>query len=184
AGAGLLWLQLGGPLDAQWTGLPKPALVPHSVLGLAPGSVGLWADVVPGDVTHHLRLWDETGSSPLRQSSVDITSIAGSTIFYLTQPGSETLVFMGKAVGHLDRPLAADGGRGPLRMPLALFVLLELAANAPAAVIALDPDAMNAAHIAFALENALLKIRPPVWLTVFGGTLDGDQLESGFATLF
>jgi len=184
SGAGFLWLELAGPLDAQWTGLPKPALVPHSVLGLAPGSVGLWADVVPGDVTHHLRLWDETGSSPLRQSSVDITSIAGSTIFYLTQPGSEALVFMGKAVGHFDRPLVADGGRVPARMPLAWFVLLQLPADTTAGVIALDPDAMSAAHIAFALENAFLKTRPPVWLTVFGGTLDGDQLESGFATLY
>jgi hypothetical protein len=184
SGAGFLWLELGGPLRVEWTGLPKPALVPHSVLGLAPGSIGLWADVVPGDVTHHLRLWDETGSSPLRQSSVDVTSIAGSTIFYLTQPGSEALVFMGKAVGHFDRPLVADGGRVPARMPLAWFVLLQLPADTTAGVIALDPDAMNAPHIAFALENAFLKTRPPVWLTVFGGTLDGDQLESGFATLY
>src|SRR5262249_47537567 len=78
SGAGFLCLELGGPLDVQWTGLPKPALIPHAVLGLSPGSIGLWADVVPGDVTHHLRLWDETGSSPLRQSSVDVTSIVGS----------------------------------------------------------------------------------------------------------
>jgi hypothetical protein len=184
SGAGFLWLELGGRLDVQWTGLPKPALVPHSVLGIAPGSIGFWADVVPGDVTHHLRLWDETGSSPLRQSSVDVTSVAGSTVFYLTQPGSEALVFMGKAVGHLDRPLVADGGRVGARMPLAWFVLLQLPADTTAGVIALDPDAMNAPHIAFALENAFLKTRPPVWLTVFGGTLDGDQLESGFATLY
>ena len=168
----------------QWTGLPKPALVPHSVLGLSPGSIGLWADVVPGDVTQHLRLWDETGSSPIRQSSVDITSVAGSTVFYLTQPRSEALVFMGKLVGHFDRPLVADGGRVGARMPLAWFVLLQLPADTTAGVIALDPDAMNAAHIGFALENAFLKTRPPVWLTVFGGTLNGDQLESGFATLY
>ena len=43
---------------------------------------------------------------------------------------------------------------------------------------------MNAAHIAFALENALVKTRPPVWLLVFGGALAGDQLQSGAATLF
>jgi hypothetical protein len=183
SGAGFLWLELGGPLHVQWTGLPRPALVPHSVLGVAPGSIGLWSDTVPGDVTHRLRLWDESGSSPLRQSSIEVTSVAGSTIFYLTQPGSEAVVFMGKAVGHFDRPLAGDGGRVPLRMPIASFVLLELAASTTAAVIALDPDAMNAAHIAFALENALLKMRPPVWLTVFGDTLDGDQLKSGLATL-
>jgi hypothetical protein len=184
SGAGFLWLELGGPLHVQWTGLPKPALVPHSVLGIAPGSIGLWAGLVPSDVTQRLRLWDETGSSPLRQSSVEVTSIAGSTIFYLMQPGSEALVFMGKAIGHFDRPLVADGGRVPLRMPLALFVLFEFPTDTTAAVIALDPGAMNAAHIAFALENALLKVRPPVWLTVFGGTLDGDQLESGLATLY
>ena len=184
SGAGFLWLELGAAPRLQWTGLPKPALVPHSALGMAPGSIGLWAIVVPGDVTHRLRLWDETGSSPLRQSTVEVTSVAGSTAFFLTQPGSETLVFLGRAIGHFDRPLAADGGRVALRMPVAWLVLLELPTGKTASVIALDPDAMSAAHIAFALENALVKTRPPVWITVSGGTLEGDQLESGIATLF
>ena len=183
SGAGFLWLELGSALRLQWTGLPKPAFVPHSALGLAPGSIGLWAIVVPADVTHTLRLWDETGSSPLRQSSVDVVSVAGSTAFYLTQPGSETLLFAGKAIGHFDRPLVADGGRVGLRMPLAWFVLIELPADTIGAVIALNPDALVAAHIAFALENALIKTRPPVWLLLVGA-LDGDQLASGVATLY
>jgi len=182
AGAGFLWLALKGALHMQWKGSSKPALVPHVVMGIAPGSIALWALVIAGEVLQRLRLWDETGSNPLRQSSVEVTSIAGSTVFYLTQPGSEAVVYMGKAAGHLDRPLVADGGRVAIAMPLGWFVRTELAAGTTAGVIALDPSAMSAPHIGFALENALVKTRPPVWLVV-GGALDGDQLESGGVTL-
>jgi hypothetical protein len=183
ASAGFLWLSLKGALHAQWKGLGKAALLPHIVLGIAPGSIALWATVIAGEVIQHLRLWDEPGSAPLRQSSVDVTSIAGSTVFYLAQPGSEAVVYMGKAVGHLDRPLVADGGRVALAMPIGWFVRTELPTEITAGVSALDPSAMSAPHIGFALENALVKTRPPVWLIV-EGALDGDQLESGGATLF
>jgi hypothetical protein len=182
ASAGFLWLALKGALHVQWKGLRKAALAPHAVLGIAPGSIALWTTVIAGEVIQQLRLWDEPGSEPLRQSSVDVTSVAGSTIFYITQSGSEAVVFMGRATGHLDRPLVADGGRVALAMPIGWFVRTELPADTTAGVIGLDPKAMSAPHIGFALENALVKTRPPVWLVV-GGALDGDQLESGGATL-
>lgn len=177
AGAGYLWLQLGGALHVQWTGLPKPALLPQSVLGLAPGTIAFWADVIPADVTQRLRLWDEPKSDPLRQSSIEVTSVAGSTVFYVSQPGSEVVIFAGKAIGHFDRPLAADGGRVAVRMPAAWFVLVELSSATTGGVLAIDPGALSAPHFAFALENALLKVRPPAWLGLTG-PLTGDQLQS------
>ncbi len=183
ASAGFLWLALNGAQHVQWKGLGKAALIPQAVLGIAPGSIALWATVIAAEVVQHLRLWDETASLPLRQSSVDVTSVAGSTVFYLTQPGSETIVYMGKAVGHFDRPLVADGGRVALAMPIGWFVRTELPGGTTAGVIALDPGAMSAPHIGFALENALVKTRPPVWLVV-GGAQDGDQLKTGSAVLF
>src|SRR5260221_14570268 len=42
ASAGFLWLALKGPLRLQWKGLAKPALVPHVVMGIAPGSIAVW----------------------------------------------------------------------------------------------------------------------------------------------
>jgi len=182
-GAGFMWLDLTGALRARWTGLSTRALVPHSALGLAPGSIALWGELVAADVTHHLRLWDEPASSPLRQSSVDITSVAGSTLFYLTQPDSEAVVFMGEVVAHFDRPLEADGGRLPIAMPLGWLVITELPDATTVSVLALDSASLSAPHIAFALENALIKSRPPVWLLLFG-TLQADIVSTGLVLLF
>lgn len=182
-GAGFLWLDLAGPLSAQWTGLPARARVPHSALGMAPGSIALWGELVAADVAHHLALWDEPASSPPRRSSVDITSIAGSTIYYLTQPGSEAVVVMGDVVAHLDRPVEADGGRVPIAMPVGWLVITELPDATTASVLAIDPASLGAPHIAFALENALIKSRPPVWLLLFG-TLQANVVSPGLALLF
>jgi len=181
-GAGYLWLELSSSLRAQWTGLPKPSLLRHSVLGLAPGIILFWAEVIPADVTHRLRLWDESQSDPPRQSSIEVTSVAGSTVFYVSQPGSEAVIFAGKAIGHFDRPLVADAGRVGVRMPAAWFVLVELPSLTTGGVIAVDLGAFAAPHFAFALENSLLKVRPPAFLGLTG-PLTGDQLKSGIVLL-
>ncbi len=178
AGAGSLWLEFGAPLHASWTGLPRPALLPKSALGLAPGTMTLWATVSASDVTHRLRLWDEPASDPPRRSSIDVKSVAGSTVLYMSQPGAEAVLFAGQANGHLDRPLQADGGRVAIRMPIAWFALLDLPAGTTGTVLSNDPGASSAPHIAFALENALLKVRPPDWLFVTG-QLAGDHLTQG-----
>jgi len=46
-----------------------------------------------------------------------VASAAGSTVLLSSQPGADSVLFSGRAVAHLDRPLAADGGR--LRLPAA-----------------------------------------------------------------
>ena len=178
AGAGYLWLQLDSGLHASWSGLPKPAMLPHAVLGVAPGIILFSATLRPAEVTYQLRLWEEPRSDPLRRSSIEVMSTAGSTLFYVSQPGSEAIIFAGKALGHFDRPIVADGGRVGVRMPAAWFILVALPDATTGGVIAVDPGALSAAHFAFALENALLKVRPPAWLGLTG-PLTGDALDSG-----
>ena len=178
AGAGFLWTELQTALRASWTGIPNPVTLPKSALGLAPGWIAFWAAVQPGAVAQRLRLWDESKPDPLRQSSIEAESVAGSTILYLSQPGSETVVWSGKAAGHLDRPVQADGGRVAVRMPAAWVVRSEVPAGVTATVLAANPEASAAPHIAFGLENGLVKVRPPAWLYA-SGPLQGDQLVSG-----
>ncbi|MCA1581629.1 MAG: hypothetical protein LC796_09625 [Acidobacteria bacterium] len=178
AGAGFLWVELETPLRTSWTGIPKPVTLPKSTLGLAPGWIAFWAAVKPGEITQKLRLWDESKPDPLRQSSLEAESVAGSTILYLSQPGSEAVLWSGRAAGHLDRPVQADGGRVAVRMPAAWVVLLELPAGTTATILAADPAASAAPHIAFGLENGLMKVRPPAWLYA-SGPLQAGQLVSG-----
>ena len=51
-------------------------------------------------------------------------------------------------------------------------------ATSMTAVVGSDPDAYAAPHLAFALENALVKARPPAWLYA-AGPLAGDRITSG-----
>jgi hypothetical protein len=178
AGAGSVWLELGPSLSVGWKGLTAPAKSPQTVLSAAPGSIAIWSSLAQSDITHRLRLWDEPATQPLRQSGVEVSSTAGSTVVHVSQPGLEGVIFAGRAGAHLDRPLAADGGRLPLQLPSAWFLLIENAAGTTAAVLASDAAAAARPHIAFALENAFVKARPPEWLSV-SGPLAGDQLTSG-----
>ncbi|MDQ6916327.1 MAG: hypothetical protein M3023_00725 [Pseudomonadota bacterium] len=182
AGAGALWLAFHTPLQLRWSGLPQLVASPVSALALAPGSIMLWATLNAAEVTQRLRLWDETDVDPPRQSTIEVVSAAGSVVLHASAPGAETVVYSGKAVGHLDRPLQVDGHRVGLRMPAAWYVVIELPAGTTAGVVAADPAAYDAPHIAFALENALLKVRPPAWLVV-GGALANDQLANGLLLL-
>jgi hypothetical protein len=182
AGAGSLWIEFGAPLQASWTGLAQPAALLKTILSAAPGMITIWATVNTADVNHRLRLWDAPGSDPLRQSSIDVISAAGSTVLYISQPGAESVLFAGKAIGHLDRPLQADGGRVAVHMPVAWFALLDLPAGTTGIVLGNDPAASYAPHIAFALENALLKVRPPAWLYA-NGALTENQLTQGLLLL-
>jgi hypothetical protein len=182
AGAGSLWLEFGAPLQASWTGLAQPAALPKTILSAAPGIITIWATVNAAEINQRLLLWDEPGSDPLRQSSIDLTSAAGSTVLYISQPGAESVLFAGKVIGHLDRPLQVDGGRVAVRMPAAWFGLLDLPTGITGIVLGNDPAASAAPHIAFALENSLLKVRPPAWLYA-SGALSENQLTQGLLLL-
>lgn len=179
AGAGALWLRFAGAQAVRWTGLPQRARLPRAALGLAPGSLAWWGTVAPEAVVHALRLWDETDPDPPPESRVELHSQAGSTVLHLSVPGAESVLFAGRAVGHLDRPLQADGGRVALRLPTAWLALIDLPTERRATVLGLDPGAAQAPHIAFALRTAFAKVRPPGWLLA-SGPLDGaDRLAQG-----
>lgn len=177
-GAGSLWFELAAPLRAQWTGLARQGLLTRSILRLAPGSIDWSAQTVSGEIEQTLRLWDEPAADPPRRSSATVTSTASSVVEYVSVPGFEAVLLPGKAVAHLDRPIVADGARLAVRMPDATLGVLEDMAGTGAALIASDVGAQNRPHLALALENALLKVRPPQLLFI-AGPLNDDRFESG-----
>ncbi len=178
SGIGFAWMEFTAPTKGRWHGIQHTLHLPKTVLGLAIGEISVWAAVETEDVVRSVQLWDEAGPEPPRQSGITITSVTGSSIFYVNQPGSEVVVFDGRVDGHLDRPLQVDGRRVALHLPIGWLVSVNSPASRDISVIATDPKASSAPHIAFALENALLKVRPPTWLSVTG-TVTGKQLGSG-----
>ncbi len=92
------------------------------------------------------------------------------------------MIFNGRAIGHFDRPLAADGGRLAIRMPTAWYAVAELATDTIVGVIGHDPKAQTRPHVAFALENAFIKARSPVWLHL-SGPLNAAGIERGLLLL-
>jgi len=109
-GAGSLWFEFGTPLRAHWTGLARPGLLTRSVLQLAPGLIVWSAQLVSGDVTQTLRLWDEPASDPLRQASAALISIPSSTLGYVSVPGLEGVLLAGKAIRSAVYPRISTAG--------------------------------------------------------------------------
>jgi hypothetical protein len=185
AGAGALWVELSAATTVSWIGQPQAIASPKVVLSLAPATLIATVTLLAAQVTQELLLWDEAGVDPPRRSSVAVTSEAGSFVIHMSQAGSDAVIFGGAAAGHLDRPVAADGLRVRIRMPIAWLIFFQNAGGTNAGVVAADPEAQSAPHLAFALENAFLKVRPPAWLGVAGqfnqGAVDSGLLVLRFA---
>ena len=176
------WIELDTPLAIEWKGLPQPVKAPKTVLSVAPAKTLVWSTLNPADVRFALLLWNEAAGSPQRQSTLEFESLAGSVVVHISQPDLEAVIFNGRAIGHFDRPLAADGGRLAIRMPTAWYAVAELATDTIVGVIGHDPKAQTRPHVAFALENAFIKARSPVWLHLTG-PLNAAGIERGLLLL-
>jgi hypothetical protein len=180
--AGAAWVELDTPLALEWKGLPKPVKAPKTVLTVAPAKTLVWSTLNPADVRFALLLWNEAAGSPQRRSTLEFESIAGSVVVHISQPDLDGVIFNGRAIGHFDRPLAADGGRLAIRMPTAWYAVAEMATDTIVGVIGNDPKAQTRPHVAFALENAFIKARSPAWLHL-SGPLNAAGIERGLLLL-
>lgn len=176
-GVGALALGMVTPLQGDWQGLSAPLRFPAAMLYVQPGSISMQATLAGSEVTQRLRLWEEPGF-PSRRSGIDFTADAQPGVLYEGRPGSEDVRLRGRAVGHLDRPLAADGGRIPLTLPSGRLVLSRRAEGTGVTVVADDAGAAADPPLAVMLENALLTVRPPGRLELTG-RLAEDQVTEG-----
>jgi hypothetical protein len=181
-GAGAAWLELNSRLEMQWRGLPQKVKPKATTMLMAPNAISVFATVLEGDVRHSLQLWDDKRATTQRRCTVEVASTSGSVVLHVSKPGTEIILFGGTAKPRLDRPLQSDGGRLSANFSTGWLFIASSEKATTATVLALEPTAASAPHISFAIENALLKTRPPMWLYAFGNMQD-DHLDSGLLLL-
>jgi hypothetical protein len=187
-------------LTADWPGLEgraggsPQARLSRTLLLVEPGRLAVTAMTVDARRSAQtLELWRESGSIAGRRSTIDLTFDRSFILRFnanssATGQNSELLIVSGiGAAAHLDRPVAADGGRIAFVSHSANFVLLEFqgqvraALNAPAAPT-LDPitgGVRPPQPMAIALTNALLRTTPISRLSLFGNMAVNGGIDSG-----
>lgn len=192
SGAGATLFELGGGLEARWTGLPAPAPLSSATVLVSPGQLSLFGSAASGRLTQVIPLWDEgaAGAAAVRRSTIDVSFATPSTVAYESQPGTEIVLISGaRAIGHLDRPLRADATRFVVA-PVSPTLLLIIE-TAPGRVVLATGSIRSGDErpIALALENALLKVSAPRSLFLVGalddsGVVTGDLvLEFGLSAI-
>jgi len=171
SGAGALLLQLGAGASLQCQVHPASQPISFWQFLLAPGEI--FALVVGTGVpaTTNFQLWQERPPST-RNSSIAFTSAANELMSYLATPGRETLTALGIAAAHLDRPVAADGGRFPM-LGSALCQIVESSAVTTVLILAVEPLQLET-KASIDLVNALIGVIGPTLFAVFG-RVNGTQ---------
>ena len=180
AGAGALWLSLGGGLSAKWNAQPAPVVLAKPKLQLAPASISITAEISVDPVVQEFPLWDEPTTG--RRSSATFGAPAGTTVYYLTSPQLEAVLILGNAVAHVDRPVGADGARIAVAMSSAILALVETPGATNVYLLGIDAAAIQQPPFAMALENLLVRLQPPasLWLA---GPLSEAGVSSGALNL-
>jgi hypothetical protein len=181
AGSGAAWLQLDETLEIKTQHVSKGFAADKTIAQLAPGFFSFYFQTTATHpIGEMLELWDEENVTPLRRSRIDFSAAQGSTVTYLVQPNSESVLFEGKSRARLDRPVAGDGRRLAVVMPKTWLQFSQTKLDETRAyVLGINTDAAQKPHVAIALENMLLKVRPPAFLLAFGKMDGGTGMESG-----
>ena len=188
ATAGLLALVLGPGLRVDWSGLAGgPAGLQSVFLLGAGGMLALLAAIRSTNrLGAEIDLWRNTPASTTARSAIDLIFPKGALIYYTSVAsfaGSNhvEIVGCGAAItAHIDRPLAADGGRLGPTLPGTL-ALYETTTLKGALIVGQAPQAPAPPRpIALALHNALLVTTPPTLLLAAGSfTATPAELDSG-----
>jgi hypothetical protein len=188
-GIGGLALRLAPGLSAGWPALRKRVAHNGPLVGLGPtilivdpGRLSVSSAAIDATpATASLLLWNER-STP-RRSSIDLAFPSPVPALYLSVSGppAELLLLSSvSATAHVDRPLAADGGRLAIQSGQATVAFVELASGTTVFVLAPIPFPANGpvpAPIGLVLHNLFLKTSAPLGLQVSGSaTASGSDL--------
>ena len=200
AGIGGIGLGLLPGLTALWTGLRNRiaqngslAALGPTLLVVEPGQLSVSSPALNAtSALMSVLLWDERETS--RRSSIDLTFPSAVSTLFVSRSGpnpAETLVFTSvKANAHLDRPVAADGGKLAIQSSRTRVELIESGEHVSVFVTALVTFSENdppAALTALALQNLFIRTSPPLGvflhgITRAGALVDGNlAVDAGFA---
>src|SRR5262249_53079117 len=146
------------------------------------GSISVFITVQETDVHHTLQLWDDKRAITPRRCSIDISMPSGSIVLYVSSPNSEIVLLGGSAKARIDRPVQSDGQGLAAGFSFAWLLMTVNQTVTTATVLGLEQLALVAPHISFAIENAFLKSRPPVWLYAVGVLVE-QRLDAGLLLL-
>jgi hypothetical protein len=176
--AGTVAIVTGPGLGTTWQGLGGMAVpaTGASVLGV-PGRIEVIAAVSNPRARQSYALWQETKGI---RSSMEVRYPVPFQLVFASQVGLDALYTGGVAVGHIDRPLAADGGRLSLALP---GVFAQLDGGGPRQSILVTQIAAPQTCLPLCLSNALLRCTPPVRMVVTALLDNKDQAQHGTLTL-
>jgi hypothetical protein len=169
AGAGSLFLGLTTGASASWSWHPSANDIIGWQIAVDPTQIII---IVGGQAASTVittyQLWPEAPPST-RNSSVDFVTPTGFVVTFVSTSGKESLISLGTAIAHLDRPIAADGNRYALSAAATIGIVLDSVGSHLTLFASAAPGTTLQP---LALENALVGVTPPFTLIVFG-TLSG-----------
>lgn len=180
--AGNFWFSLAAGNQVTWRSNPNATPLTAAVLVTEPGQILLSASIAPAAATQTFELWTEDPPTAAVDSRVDFTSTSTSTLLYGITPAQEVISISGAVTANLDRPLRVDGERLTIAIADGGLLIGATATALTVFIAGSDPAAASTPHIALALKNALLKVRPPSSLLI-GGALSENRILSGKANL-
>ena len=182
AGAGSLLIGMGTGASAQWQLHPTVVPIVGLQLFVDPTQIIIFAGgVAPAPEITTYQLWPELPPST-RNAAIDFITPADFLITFTSTPGTETLIGLGLAVAHLDRPRAADGFRYPLTAPAAIGIIIKTTGTQVTILARQSKPATNIQPLA--LENALIGVQPPYGLLLTGQVNGTNFTHCGIATFF
>ena len=178
-GAGAIAFVNETGLSASWAGLSGRAAFQSTLVYLAPGQICLLGMFEENRLREVIQLWQEAPIKGVaRRSSLEAQFAKGAPLYYFSLSGTEALLTYSAVTAHIDRPLKVDGSRFPILSKDAMLGLLLNSAGLYFGAAGMMPASQDEPAVAMALKNALLKVRPPVALVLYGN-LQGDSMVKG-----
>ncbi len=189
---GLLGLGLDRGLEISWAGVTGgPATLRSVFLAATGGVVSLLGSLGgPNRFGAVVDLWSDGPAPSTVRSSLELTFAEGELVYYTSVAALgpvdhvELLTCGAVVAAHIDRPVAADGGRLGPTLP-GILAVFETATEQGVVVMGIAPKTTPPpSPMALALRNALLVTTPPELLLVRGRfSVTPAELDSGVLLL-
>jgi hypothetical protein len=172
SGAGSLLLWLGEGLTGAWPGQPEPVPLTTAILVAAPDSLSLLTGDAQGE-----RIEQQPQLPATEDGSIELRWTPSFDAAFISEAaGVEAVVTEANLNAVLDRPVDLRGEQLSLRADSVAVLLLSTSAGTFLLVEgALAPPSYTNA-IGFALVNAMLRVRPPTGIVIYGA-YDGTTLQ-------
>jgi hypothetical protein len=181
SGAGGLGLFLGDGLAATWKGLQGAISLAGTFILVEPGLINIFTIDSRGlGARQTIELWGKAGGGP-STSRIELSwTMPFSVRFGAGSQGEEAAILPATMTGSLDRPITASGNRVRLHAQQAFVAFLDSPTTPDILINAsLDPAPSPELDVAFAIDNAMLRVTAAAKLLLTGRDFDGKRAADG-----